>query len=120
VEKNIQYPDDKMLCENHVDALFISNNIPIKLSIGVGGDVDDDNMLLVSGKSEKFRMKEWYNGDRFSDDKWIALELGPNPREATMRAHLDHLNLLLLGEPNPLATIDDAFQVQVAVESLLN
>lgn len=119
VEKCIQYPDNELLCETQLDALFVSSDIPVRISIGVGGDIDDDNRLIVNGKLGKFRMKEWYNGDQFLNNEWTPMELGSNPREATMRAQLDNLNLLLLRQPNLLATIEEAFHVQVGIESLL-
>lgn len=118
-EKQICYPPDNLHSETQLNALFMSGNVPITVNIGVGGNIDDDNKLTVTGQLGKFRMKNWYEGEQNLGAGWTEMDLGPNPREATMQSQLEHLHYLLLRDKSLLASVEEAFLVQENIEELL-
>lgn len=117
--KSTTYSADPALCETHLEAMFTANQIPITVSMGVGGDRDDENRLTVTGTNGALRMRDWYEGDVFLNGTFRPMELGPDPRDATMRKQLDNVSAFLGKKPHSLATIEEAFQVQQHIESLL-
>ena len=117
--KSTSYPGDPTLCETHLDAMFTANKIPVSVSMGVGGDRDDENRLTVTGTRGTLRMRDWYEGDVLINGTFRPMELGPDPRAATMKRQLDNVSSFLGQRPHSLATLEEAFHVQQHIESLL-
>jgi len=118
-KKNTSYPPDPLLCETHVEAVFMANEVPITVSIGVGGDLDDENRLTVTADIGTMRMRDWMLGDVLVNGTFQPMELEPVPETGTMGLQLDNLHNLIEGKPNSLATLEEAFHVQQHIEALL-
>ena len=115
------YPADAQLCETHMLArLENARGVPVTVMASVGGAQPDRQELTVKGSVTSRRITDFYV-DAISDGGDFT-ELGPrpeDPRAASLRAQLDDLLLCIDGQPNRLATPDEALRVQRLVETML-
>lgn len=115
------YPVDSGLCETHLLArLETAEGRPVSIMASVGGAQPDRQELTIKGTRTSRRITEFYI-DAVSDGGDFV-ETGPrpqDPRAESLRAQLDDLLLCMGGEPNRLATPEEALRVQKLVEAML-
>ncbi len=115
------YPADPALCETHMLArLENADGIPVSILASVGGAQPDRQEMTIKGTKTSRRISEFYI-DAVSDGGAFS-ELGErpaDPRAVSLKAQLDDLALCIAGEPNRLATPDEALRVQKLVEQML-
>lgn len=115
------YPDDPALCETHMLArLENAEGLPVTILASVGGAQPDRQELTIKGAKTSRRISEFYI-DAVSDGGGFT-EIGArpaDPRAVSLKAQLDDLALCIAGEPNRLATPEEALRVQKLVEQML-
>jgi len=115
------YPADQALCETHMLArLENADGLPVTIMASVGGAQPDRQELTIKGARTSRRISEFYI-DAVSDGGDF-LEIGArpaDPRAVSLKAQLDDLVLCIAGDPNRLATPEEALRVQKLVEQML-
>lgn len=115
------YPADPRLCETHLLArLETAEGRPVSIMASVGGAQPDRQELTIKGTSGSRRIADFYV-DAVSDGGPFS-EVGvrpSDPRATSLKAQLDELLLCVRGEPNRLATPEEALRVQKLVEIML-
>lgn len=115
------YPADDDLCETHMLArLETADGRPVTIMASVGGAQPDRQELTIKGTKASRRVSDFYrdaasDGGEFSP---VGAEPG-DPRAVSLKAQLDDLVLLINGQPNRLATPEEALRVQKLVEAML-
>ncbi|MGI9512679.1 MAG: Gfo/Idh/MocA family protein [Anderseniella sp.] len=115
------YPADDTLCETHMQArLEAADGRPVTVMASVGGAQPDRQELTIKGTKASRRVTDFYrdavsDGGEFSP---VAVEPA-DPRAVSLKAQLDDLVLLFNGQPNRLATPEEALRVQKLVEAML-
>ena len=114
---NTTYPKDPLLCETAVHAkLKNKDGLPVNIFASVGGMQPERQEFTVKGSKASIKVAEFYK-----DDTFIPLREEPeDPRAVSLKAQLDNLVLKLNKKYNTLATIDEAFRVQILVEEMLS
>ncbi len=115
------YPEDVSLCETAVLARLVSEKKQeVSILATVGGAQPDRQEFTVKGTKTSRRVTNFY-GDSISDggDFTSLREPPKDPRATSLKAQLDDLSLHLASKPNRLATMDEAFRVQILVEGIL-
>ena len=116
------YPGDDDLCEPHMRArLETADGRPVTVMASVGGAQPDRQELTIKGTRASRRVSDFYR-DAVSDGGEIVTFAGEpgDPRAVSLKAQLDDLVLLINGQPNRLATADEALRVQKLVEAMLD
>ncbi|MDK3074906.1 Gfo/Idh/MocA family oxidoreductase [Sedimentitalea sp. JM2-8] len=115
------YPADPALCETHVAARLETTSGQVVSILGsVGGAQPDRQELTIKGRRKSRRISDFYRDAVSDGGAFAAIGDDPeDPRAASLKAQLDDLVLLCRGEPNRLATPQEALRVQVLVESIL-
>ena len=115
------YPDDRSLCETSVLARLKSETgQAVSILATVGGAQPDRQGFTVKGTKTSRRITDFHKDVLSNGGDFIALREPPkDPRAVSLKAQLDNLALHFLGEPNQLATMDEAFHVQQLVEGIL-
>lgn len=115
------YPDDRSLCETSVLARLKSETgQAVSILATVGGAQPDRQEFTVKGTKTSRRITDFHKDVLSNGGDFIALREPPkDPRAVSLKAQLDNLALHFLGEPNQLATMDEAFHVQQLVEGIL-
>ena len=115
------YPDDRSLCETSVLARLKSETgQAVSILATVGGAQPDRQEFTVKGTKTSRRITDFHKDALSNGGDFIALREPPkDPRAVSLKAQLDNLALHFLGEPNQLATMDEAFHVQQLVEGIL-
>ena len=93
---------------------------PVTVMASVGGAQPDRQELTIKGTNASRRVTDFYrdaasDGGEFSP---VGAEPG-DPRAVSLKAQLDDLVLLINGQPNRLATPEEALRVQKLVEAML-
>ena len=111
-----------MLCETSVHAkLENKDGLPVNIFASVGGMQPDRQEFTIKGSKSSRKVAEFYKDSISTGDTFISLRKEPeDPRAVSLKAQLDHLVLKLNYKPNSLATIDEAFRVQILVEEILS
>lgn len=115
------FPADDTLCETHMLArLQTADGRPVTVMASVGGAQPDRQELTIKGTNASRRVTDFYrdaasDGGEFSP---VGAEPG-DPRAVSLKAQLDDLVLLINGQPNRLATPEEALRVQMLVEAML-
>ena len=115
------YPADDALCETHMLArLQTADGRSVTVMASVGGAQPDRQELTIKGTNASRRVTDFYrdaasDGGEFSP---VGAEPG-DPRAVSLKAQLDDLVLLINGQPNRLATPEEALRVQMLVEAML-
>ncbi len=112
------------LAETSVTAEFEAGGVPVKLSGAVGTtDKPDHNTWTLSGAEGAIRLKDWAIAERLgADGRWAAAETprsNEDMRPLVLKRQLEKLVALTRGEPQDLATLDEALVVQTLVEAIL-
>ena len=119
---NTSYPTDPELCETSVFAkLENEDGLPVNIFASVGGKQPDRQELIVKGSKKSRKVSEFYKDSVSAGDNFIPLRGEPkDPRAVSLKAQLDNLVLKINNKPNSLATIYEAFRVQILVEGILS
>jgi len=116
------YPENNSLCETNVLARLESDNgCHVNILASVGGVQPDRQELTVKGSKRSRRISEFYKDSESLGTEFLPLREEPiDPRAESLKGQLDDLSLNIRGLPNRLATIEEAFRVQVLVENILS
>jgi predicted dehydrogenase len=116
-----RYPADPALCETHVLALLENpQGVPVSVLGSVGGAQPDRQEVTVKGSAASWRISEFYRTARSTGGPFEPTRPDPaDPRAESLGAQLDHLALMLRGQPHRLATVAEALAVQELVEGML-
>ena len=119
---NTSYPKDPQLCETSVFAkLENEEGLPVNIFASVGGMQPDRQELTIKGSKNSRKVSEFYKDSVSSGNNFIPLRQEPkDPRAVSLKAQLDNLVLKINNKPNSLATIYEAFRVQILVEGILS
>ena len=95
--------------------------MPVNIFASVGGMQPDRQELTIKGSKNSRKVSEFYKESVSSGNKFISLREEPkDPRAVSLKAQLDNLVLKINNKPNSLATIYEAFRVQILVEGILS
>ena len=119
---NTTYPKDPLLCETAIHAkLKNKDGLPVNIFASVGGMQPDRQEFTVKGSKASIKVAEFYKDSISKGDTFIPLREEPeDPRAVSLKAQLDNLVLKFHKKSNTLATIDEAFRVQILVEEILS
>jgi predicted dehydrogenase len=122
-EQLVQYPDGER-AEFDIRARLIAGDVPVNLTGNVGNTPKDDhNAWTLRGDAGAIRLRDWSIAERqLSDGTWQPdPDALPNERMRPMvlKRQLDGVAKMTAGAEHQLATIQEAFDVQRIVESIL-
>ena len=109
--------------ERRVAAKLRAGALPLTLAGAVGTTTaDDSNSFTVTGSAGAIRLRDWAIAERHDGSGWQ-----PDPaalpqaeaRPLTLRRQLEAVGRMTRGEPHPLATVAEAYEVQTTVEAIL-
>ena len=117
----VVYPKDKLLCETDVLArLETKDGKCVNILASVGGAQPDRQEMTIRGTKKSRKVSEFYKDYESDGNDFIPLREEPlDPRAVGLRGQLDELNKLYKKKSNKLATLDEAFRVQVLIEGIL-
>jgi len=115
------YPADPALCETHLLARLESvEGRVVSILATTGGAQPDRQELTIKGSSASYKVTDFYVDALSNGGAFTPVDRGPtDPRTAALKHQLDDLLLCLNGQPNRLATLDEALRVQKLVETML-
>ncbi|QCI67380.1 Gfo/Idh/MocA family protein [Phreatobacter stygius] len=110
--------------ERRIGARLFAGDIPVELTGSVGTTAKDDhNIWTLEGDKGAVRLCDWSIAERrLSDGTWQrAPDAMPNEqaRPLALKRQLEGVARLARGEPNHLATLAEALNVQEVVEAIL-
>jgi predicted dehydrogenase len=109
--------------ETAVAARLVAGGLPVTLKGLVGGtDKPDHNTWTLRGAAGAIRLRDWAIAERLgADGVWAASASKSNEemRPLVLKRQLDKLVALTCGEPQTLATLEEALAVQTLVEAML-
>jgi predicted dehydrogenase len=113
------------LAETSIAALLEAGGVPVKITGAVGTtDKPDHNTWALYGTAGAVRLQDWAVAERLgADDKWAAAATtrsNEEMRPLVLKRQIDKLVALTRGEPQDLATLDEALAVQTLVEAILH
>jgi predicted dehydrogenase len=116
------YPQDSDLCETHVAARLVNAaGLPVSIMGSVGGAQPDRQELTIKGTKTSRRVSDFYRDALSQGGAFVPTAPEPaDPRAASLKAQLDDLALMMAGKPHHLATLEEALQVQILVEQILD
>ena len=118
---NPLYPQQKDLCETHIQAQLFCGPIPINIFGSSGGVGPDRQEVTVWGTKKSYRINDFYFLETAKDPTWhSALKSDDDPRTTTLQRQLDNVDKWLTGNDHPLASAEDAFSVQIIIENMLS
>ena len=114
------FPEQE-LAETHLLARLESANGAVVSILGtVGGALPDRQEVTVKGSRRSYRIVDFYQLD-VSDGGPFAVARVPDgdAREEALHAQLSELAICVAGQPNGLASVEEALAVQQWIEALL-
>jgi predicted dehydrogenase len=110
--------------ERRISATLLAGTLPVTLTGAVGETTKDDhNIWMLEGDKGAVRLCDWSIAERrMPDGSWQpAPDALPQEqaRPLALKRQLEGVAKLARGEPHHLATLDEAFNVQEIVESIL-
>jgi predicted dehydrogenase len=110
--------------ERAIDATLHAGDVPVRVRGRVGGTRQDDhNTWTLEGDAGTVRLRDWSFAERRRPDGLfeVAPDALPNDRARliALRRQLDGVVRMAHGEPHPLATFTEAWDVQRIVEDLV-
>ena len=110
--------------ERTIDATLHAGVVPVQVRGRVGGTGQDDhNTWTLEGDAGTIRLRDWSIAERLRPDGLFeaAPDALPNDRARliALRRQLDGVVRMAHGEPHPLATFAEAWDVQRIVEDLV-
>ena len=117
----VVYPKDDLLCETDVLArLETKDGKCVNILASVGGAQPDRQEMTIRGTMKSRRVSDFYKDYESDGGEFIPLREEPlDPRAVSLKGQLDELNKLYKKKGNRLATLDEAFRVQVLIEGIL-
>ena len=117
----VVYPKDDLLCETDVLAqLQTQAGKCVNVLASVGGVQPDRQEMTVRGTKKSRRVSEFYKDYESDGTEFTPLRKEPlDPRAESLKGQLDELKKLYEKKSNKLATLDEAFRVQLLVEGIL-
>jgi predicted dehydrogenase len=111
--------------ERAIIAHLTAGAIPVMLTGSVGNTTEDDsNSFTVTGPSGAVRLRNWATAERMTEaGEWEADPAAiPHAvaRPLVLQRQLDSVARMTRGEPHPLATLHEAFEVQTMIEAILH
>ncbi len=121
VRADADYPAGGELCETHVAARLVNQDgLPVTIMGSVGGAQPDRQEVTIKGATSSRRISEFSQDAISYGDDFIAVnQTAADTRATSLKAQLDDLALLLAGQPNRLATVEEALRVQILIEGIL-
>jgi predicted dehydrogenase len=112
------------LAETAIQAELTAGGLPLTLRGSVGHIADEeDHGWTLTAEHGSIRLRNWSLAEQLGPDGgWhTAADALPNEkmRPLTLRGQMDKLAALARGEPNRLATLREALEVQRIVEAIL-
>jgi predicted dehydrogenase len=122
-QHQVSYPDGDG-SETALSAELQAGELPLSIKGAIGEtDLAEFNHWTLSGSAGAIRLRDWAIAEKLDDDGvWrapadaIANEIA---RPLVLQRQLQKLARLTRGEPQDLAMVDEAYQVQGIVEALL-
>ncbi|HEY8611850.1 MAG TPA: Gfo/Idh/MocA family oxidoreductase [Roseomonas sp.] len=109
--------------ETAIEARLSAGGIPVTLRGSVGTtERDDTNSWTLRGSAGAIRLRDWSIAEREGADGWATSpDALPNERmrPLVLRGQLDKVVAMTRGEPQALATLREALEVQEIVEAIL-
>lgn len=110
--------------ERAISATLQAGTLPATLSGGVGTtEKDDHNTWTLTGEAGAIRLRDWSVAERqMPDGSWQPdPDAMPNERmrPLVLKLQLEGVARMTAGEPHHLATLQEAFEVQMVVERIL-
>ncbi len=116
----VEYPRDGRSAETAITARLEAGSVPVRLTGRVGGNVDDLNRWILTGRSGAFELHDWYSLKRRVDGAWLDVDFGEGSvRHLTYMAQLDSLDAMLAGRPHSLPSFREGLAVQECIEAML-
>ena len=116
-----EYPEYNSLCETHVTARLVNTSgVAVNLIGSVGGVQPDRQEVTIKGSKSSRRILDFYHDSISFGADFVPVRESPEyPRAVSLKAQLDDLVLMMAGNPNRLATLQEALRVQYLIESIL-
>lgn len=116
------YPEDVEACETRFVADLDCSGIPVSLA-GSGGDpsiTSDIVEFTIHGSKRSIRLSDWRDVAVSQGDSWEPVEVGiTQDLDLANERFFDEFLSLVAGEPNTIASFEDALSVQRIVEAIL-
>jgi len=122
-EQLVQFPEDGR-SEHDIRARLMAGAVPVNLTGNVGTTPKDDhNAWTLRGDAGAIRLRDWSFAERQTPGGVWEPDPDALPNERmrplVLKRQLDGVARMTQGEPHPLATIQEAFDVQTVVETIL-
>lgn len=120
---NVSYPEPGK-SERMITGALRAGELPVTLAGAVGKtDKPDHNLFTIIGPTGRIRLRDWSIAEKYdADGVWReAPDALPNEkmRPLVLKRQLDKVAALTRRQPQDLATLTEAAEVQRVVESLL-
>ena len=122
-ERFVAFPDDGR-SERAIRVQMKAGNVPVTLTGSIGTTPKDDhNLWTLQGSAGAIRLRDWSTAERLgADGIWQPVpNMLPHEkmRPLVLRRQLEGVAAMTRGAPHHLATLEEAFAVQEAVEAIL-
>ena len=120
---DVTYPDNDN-AETALTAKLRAGDVPISLAGGVGTtEKPDHNLWILRGSRGSIRLRDWSVAERLADDgSWREAPgamANEDARPLVLKGQLEKVIAMVGEQPQSLATVDEALEVQEIVETLL-
>ncbi len=109
--------------ERAMRADLLAGEVPVRLAGSVGTTpMDDHNTWTLTGTTGRIRLRDWSFAERETATGWEApADVMPNEkaRPAVLARQLNKIAAMTRGEATNLATLQEALDVAVSVETIL-
>jgi predicted dehydrogenase len=111
--------------ERAISATLQAGSLPVRLTGAVGTtEKDDHNTWTLAGETGAIRLRDWSVAERQQADGTWQPDPAAMPNERmrplVLKRQLEGVALMTAGQPHHLATLQEAFEVQMVVERILN
>jgi predicted dehydrogenase len=120
---DVTYPDNES-AETALTAKLRAGGVPITLTGGVGTtEKPDHNLWVLRGDQGSIRLRDWSVAERLANDgSWHEAPgamANEDARPLVLKGQLEKVIALVAEQPQSLATVEEALEVQEIVETLL-
>ena len=109
--------------ERGIKAELTAGGVPVTLQGSVGTtSADDHNSWMLTGRSGRIRLRDWSIAETESNATWqppADAKSNEVMRPLVLARQLDKIAAMTRSEPNNLATLVEALEVQCVVEAIL-
>ena len=109
--------------ERAIAAQLTAGGLPVTLTGGIGTTLKDDhNTWTLWGDHGAVRLRDWSVAEKLVDGVWVpdpAAMPNERTRPLVLRRQLEGVAQMTLGVTHHLATVQEAFEVQTVVETIL-